>query len=653
MTTHVTSKGQPLGLGSKIKSGGEGTVFNIVGQPDLVAKIYHHPPTKERVAKIKLMAECASPSVLKMTAWPRDLVLNGGKIPVGFIMPKVAGHKDIHHLYNPKSRKSEFPEADFDFLVRTAANVARAFAAVHETDYVIIGDVNHGSVTVADDATVKLLDCDSLQFLNNGKIYFCDVGVSTFTPPELQGKPLRGVTRTKNHDNFGLAILIFHLLVMGRHPFSGRFLGRGDMPIETAIQQFRYAYGLGSAKREMEPPPNVPSLISLSPAIAELFERAFARHALSIGRPDALEWVAGLVQLSATLARCDVNPRHAFASSAGQCPWCQIESATGVLLFNVVFIPPHNPNQLDIGHLWRSIEALTLTTVPPAPREQDIAIPQPATGAVQLAAKLHAQRRWLPYFAGALIVLVVGLSAAAANLFWLWSVGAFFLYQAVAKRIDNSGSHRFTAELSSAEKNYQEAQRRYSEFSRTQFGVTGGFLNKKKQLQVKRDAWNALPASRAQRLKRLEKDRRKQQLEKFLGNFFIDHASISGIGPGRKAMLTSFGIQTAAEVERHRLMAVPGFGQAMTKKLTDWRQLLERQFKFDPSKGVDLHHIAALDQEIDNEKRKIYKELMQGITELAQQKRQVEMQYDIIRRELERSLLALAQARANRKIFGG
>ena len=31
---------------------------------------------------------------------------------------------------------------------------------------------------------------------------------------------------------------------MGRHPFSGQYLGSGiDMPIEKAIEQYRFAYG--------------------------------------------------------------------------------------------------------------------------------------------------------------------------------------------------------------------------------------------------------------------------------------------------------------------------------------------------------------------------------------------------------------------------
>ena len=43
------------------------------------------------------------------------------------------------------------------------------------------------------------------------------------------------------HDAFGLAVLIFQILFMGRHPYSGHFLGSGEMPIERAIREHRFA----------------------------------------------------------------------------------------------------------------------------------------------------------------------------------------------------------------------------------------------------------------------------------------------------------------------------------------------------------------------------------------------------------------------------
>lgn len=82
--------------------------------------------------------------------------------------------------------------------------------------------------------------------------------------------------RTQNHDAFGLAVLIFQILFMGRHPFSGQYLGAGDMSLERAIQELRFAYGSGAAARLMRQPPFTPDLATASPQVALLFERSFS-----------------------------------------------------------------------------------------------------------------------------------------------------------------------------------------------------------------------------------------------------------------------------------------------------------------------------------------------------------------------------------------
>ena len=81
---------------------------------------------------------------------------------------------------------------------------------------------------------------------------------------------------------------------MGRHPFAGRYLGEGDMPIEQAIKEHRFAYGAEHDFAAMEQPPGTPPLAIVSPPVAELFERAFAMSAARGGRPAAVEWIAAL-----------------------------------------------------------------------------------------------------------------------------------------------------------------------------------------------------------------------------------------------------------------------------------------------------------------------------------------------------------------------
>lgn len=75
-------------------------------------------------------------------------------------MPRLTNHKPIFGLYSPKIRLQEFPKADWRFLIHAAINTARACSVIHEAGHVI-GDVNHGNLFVASDATVQFIDRDS------------------------------------------------------------------------------------------------------------------------------------------------------------------------------------------------------------------------------------------------------------------------------------------------------------------------------------------------------------------------------------------------------------------------------------------------------------------------------------------------------------
>lgn len=230
------SRGQRLPLGSSLGKGGEGSVFDVCDNRGLVAKVYHKPVSREGVVKLTNMVRLRTDRLLSLAAWPVDLVYEKPGVVIGLLMPKATG-KAIHTLYGPKSRLAEFPTADWRFLIHTAGNIARAFGVIHEHGHVI-GDVNHGNLLVSDRATVRLIDCDSFQIKADGNHFLCEVGIETHTPPELQGKRFRDFTRTANHDHFGLAVLIFQLLFMGRHPFSGTHLGAGEMPISKRLPNF-------------------------------------------------------------------------------------------------------------------------------------------------------------------------------------------------------------------------------------------------------------------------------------------------------------------------------------------------------------------------------------------------------------------------------
>lgn len=629
----VDGNGNPIRLGSLLGQGGEGAVYEVASSKgDIVVKVYHSPLSKERAEKIQTMVKLRSNALASLTAWPVDLVSTKlAREPVGLLMPKIANRKDIHHLYSPKSRRAEFQRADWRFLVRTAANTAKAFAAVHATSCVI-GDVNHGGVLVAQDATVRLIDCDSFQVTSGGRRFFCEVGVETFTPPELQGKSFSGVVRTENHDNFGLAVMTFLLLFMGRHPFAGRFSGQGDMPIQKAIEEVRFPYGARHAQVQMSPPPGTPPLSIVGPKLEAMFERAFSREAITGGRPSAKEWATALGGLEKELKQCGANPAHWHHRSVS-CPWCRMEGATGVPLFALV-VQTSGGTIFDIDVLWRQIEAIP--SPGPAPElAESPAIPSDA-------AKALSGSSWKSAAVASVVAVALMLvwMMGGSFLFVLGGVGAFFAIRAVMRK--SKEIEEFRRARDTAQATWKQIESVWQERA-----GSDAFDAKKRQLEGLRREWNDIPNVRQRKLAELQRNQRALQLNRFLDAFEIDKAKIAGIGSGRKQTLESFGIETAADVTRAALQRVPGFGPRNQQRMLDWRQAIESKFVFDPNKAIDPRDTAKVEQEILSERKRVHDLLNHGLAELRQLKAQADATRQHMKTQAEAAKAAYLQAEAN------
>ncbi len=389
------SRDAHVSLGKKVGSGGEGDVYEIAPhRRDVLAKIYHKPLTGERQEKLSLMVSGCNEELKEFAAWPLDLLRDGKNGPVcGFIMPRITDCEPIHRVYGPSHRKESFPNADWKFLVRTAKNLAAAFYIIHKYGYVV-GDVNEGNILVTKKACVRLIDCDSFQVQTNDRTYFCEVGVAQFTPPELQKSKDFKILRTQNHDNFGLAILIFLLLFMGRHPFSGVYKGNDDMPIERAIAEHRFAFGRNAALRAMAPPPNSVGLSVVPSEISSLFEQAFTESGTqSWGRPSANDWWNVLDALEKRLKKCTTESMHTYYTGLSSCPWCSLENSSGVLLF----LSSDAISRIDVASEWQKVLAIK----PPGPipeinPRKYHCLPAPLSREIARAVRMGKVRRACP-----------------------------------------------------------------------------------------------------------------------------------------------------------------------------------------------------------------------------------------------------------------
>jgi DNA-binding helix-hairpin-helix protein with protein kinase domain len=369
VSTLTDSQGKRVHLAAEIGRGGEATVYAVRGRADLVAKVYQ-PRHGYPLDKLAAMLAIPDQPLRSLCAWPTDVLLDG-KSFVGFVMPKISTeHRPIFNLYNPQLRLQHFPQANWRLLIHAAENTARAFHFIHQAG-VVIGDVNHSNLLVANDATVQCIDCDSFQITAGNQRWLCRVGTVDYQPPEMQGlTSYDGIVRTPNHDNFGLAIIVFRLLFMGRHPFSGRWQGQGDAPsIEDAIKASHYAYSQ-RRRTSLQPPGNALSIDALPDTIRDLFERAFDPRTTNGGRPTAEQWMPALQALGRTARQCRCDRLHWFYSGAASCPWCEIEQQSGVVLFGATAAPQPSASASAPSQAPQAANPLPGPTLPTATAPQ-------------------------------------------------------------------------------------------------------------------------------------------------------------------------------------------------------------------------------------------------------------------------------------------
>lgn len=620
-------------LGERIGKGGEGEVYLLNSEPDRAIKIYQKSD-QIRETKVREMIKLGLSSASNLISFPEETVTDRSGKFVGFSMRLVRGHRPIHELYGVKSRKAHFPRADFRFLVRAAANTARAIGQVHNSPCVI-GDINHSGLLVSGDATVALIDADSFQLRANGETYPCLVGVPDFTPPELHGLSLRGLVRTQQHDRFGLAVVIFQLLLMGRHPYAGR-QKNGDFPLDQLIARNLFAYSR-VRKLEVSPPLGAAALDDFPAEVSDAFERAFGTNPSE--RPSAIEWVEILQLLEKQLNRCEVNSIHYFPSAAKKCPWCHMEAISGAILFISSYLPPLQiplQGNFDIEEILSSVRGLSFPTEQAAQPK----LPRLPTEPSKQAKWNVKKRKYIRVFSFSILGILGTLWFAFPPLAIVWIgalVGAYIFYQKVSSTDDD-----WRTKYIEKDSKWNEGLERW----KNNLGL-GKFHEIKRQIERDLEECRSLPHAEAQALNRLKAERRQRQLLDYLDRYLIRNASITSIGPTRKITLASFGIETAADISKPAINNIPGFGPAMAEKLMRWRSNLEMKFVYNTSYGpADAQAEAKVRSEIANKLTLLRKKISKNHSELTQVARHIRQQLSVEIPHLSR----LAEVRAQLKI---
>jgi serine/threonine protein kinase len=324
-------RGRPVALGEVIGQGGEAVVYQVQQQPGRLAKIYEPNPRPNYTSKLTWMVEHppANPTVdlaHASLAWPDGLLYDSRRRLKGYFMPQILRAVPLLDVFNPRRRSEVLPQFDRRYLHRTARNLAAALSALHRSGYVA-GDINESNVLVTSTALVTLIDTDSFQVQEDrgGKMVLhpCPVGKPEYTPPEMQGQTLAEVFRQPDHDAFGLAVLIFQLLMEGSHPFRAQWLAAGEPPpLEMRIAKGAFPY-VPNPNFPIAPPRGAPGLNTLHPWLSELFRRCFVEgHRDPRYRPGPDLWLRAIGEAEHALVCCSEG--HFYASHLDRCPYCPL-----------------------------------------------------------------------------------------------------------------------------------------------------------------------------------------------------------------------------------------------------------------------------------------------------------------------------------------
>ena len=600
-----TSLGHTFHLAKQIGKGGEGAIYETREQSDVALKLYWPDKAQSRRDKISAMASAQWFKANSFVAFPIDILFSPAGVFLGFVMKKVGGSKPVHLLFSPASRKIEFAAADYRFLVRAASNIARAVASVHALTCVI-GDVNHSGFLVSDKATSTLIDCDSFQVIAANQKFLCQVGTPEYTPPELQGARFDRVERTTNHDNFGLAVLLFQTLFMGRHPFSGRYQGSEDMPLERAIGEYRFAYSAQTIATKMLPPPGAPLLTDFPLYIAQAFESAFGRTGPN-GRTTAAQWVALLESLEKELIVCAADSSHHHIQGK-PCPWCRMEQSNpGFVAFIAVSTGVFIPTHIDISQITALISAIkdpgatpNLQTILVAPTNLSAAAP-----VAGLTSNLNL-RAWIGVGASGLGAISIAFGGAAV-LPGLLLLGSGI----VANVLVPKELKRLRRERKEAEQLWRAAQDAWQKQTGTQ-----EFATAKRETDSLIHLLADLPNEEKRQIETLEQKKREDQLTRYLERFVIANAKIPKVGSARKAVLRSFGIETAADIDRRKISNIQGFGPTLVSSLMSWQQSLVGKFVFNPNEPINPRDLAALKTKIASRRNELEGKIRAGAASL-------------------------------------
>jgi DNA-binding helix-hairpin-helix protein with protein kinase domain len=288
------------------------------------------------------------------------------------------------------------------------------------------------------------------------------------------------------------------------------------------------------------------------------------------------------------LKPCPKEPAgHKMATRLHECPWCRIMVAggpnyfEGVAAVGAVFLFDQ-PRLATLAQRTAQVSGRSWSYSRPHPPSRPPE-PEPVPEEVQSSRTLL----WIVTVIAVLgpLLLLGGFCFKPLALFGLGVVAVFgtwslvlFYTSAFAQEFD----HRRKA-LAAAQDSLLDAEDEMARLAAHNRDQGDRLLVQVGRL---RQSWEALPGGYQAEYHELERNREALARDHFLRSRLLADHPIPKIGPSRKQVLASFGIESAFDIGRARILAIKGFGEVLADNLVQWRQEVLAEFRFDPASGV-------------------------------------------------------------------
>ncbi|MFF5077411.1 hypothetical protein ACFY36_10190 [Actinoplanes sp. NPDC000266] len=322
MTLYI-EPGRPINLGPLVPlgEGGQGVVLGLPDEPEVCFKFFLEPSEDldRRVNGLLKQRPTEWPDGgEQVIAWPKwPLRDETGRIR-SVVLPRFDG-ASLYALFDADQRLEFLDRPTWATCLQAAIRISSIYRQLHRVD-VVVGDVSPNNLIVDRSGRIALIDCDSVQFVDDWsrEVFPADVATREYCSPEALRSPIRHLA--PSHDLFGMAILLCQLLMDGDHPFEGRPLRGPDRGVEGNIREGTSA--LFTPER-LVPVAGRLDLRVLPTVVQQLAFRALSQgHTQPHVRPSAAEWERVLRGVLNDLLGCPRHANHFFPAALGRCPWC-------------------------------------------------------------------------------------------------------------------------------------------------------------------------------------------------------------------------------------------------------------------------------------------------------------------------------------------